>query len=114
MPKKKAETPGATLPSDLKAPIHIELTTGIGLWGRKPLKRAEIARQVSKKVAERFDALMKHYKIRTNSADKWTHLSFRLAEELGVMVITLEQPKGPGAPRVWSTAGDLLIQRKIS
>jgi hypothetical protein len=111
MPKKKAETSGATLPSDLKAPIHIELTTGIGLWGRKPLKRTEIAQQVSKKVAERFDALMKHYKIRTNSSDKWTHLSFRLAEELGVMVITLEQPKGPGAPRVWSTAGNLLIQR---
>jgi hypothetical protein len=111
MPKKKAETPGATLPSDLKAPIHIELTTGIGLWGRKPLKRAEIARQVSKKVAERFDALMKHYKIRTNSSDKWTHLSFRLAAELGVMVITLELPKGPGAPRVWSTAASLLLQR---
>jgi hypothetical protein len=111
MPKKKAKSPGANLPGDLKAPIHIELTTGIGLLGTKPLTRAEIARQISKKVAERLDALMKHYKIRTNSSDKWSHLSFRLAEELGVMVITSEQPKRSGAPRIWSTAGSLLVQR---
>ena len=111
MQKKKATTPGANLPGDLKAPIHFELTTGIGLWGSRSLTRAEIAQQVGKKVAKRFDALMKHYRIPTNSPDRWTRLSFRLAEELGVMVITPEQPRGSGAPRIWSPAGSLLVQR---
>jgi hypothetical protein len=111
MPKKKAETPGASLPKDLKAPIYVELTTGIGVWGTKPLKRAEIERQINEKVAKRLDALMKHYKIPLKSPDRWKLLSCRLAEELGAMVITLEQSKAPGAPRVWSTAASLLIQR---
>jgi hypothetical protein len=111
MQKKKATTPGANLPRDLKAPIQLELTTGIGIWGSRSLTRTEIAQQVAKKVANRFDAIMKHYAIPTNSSDSWTHLSFRLAEELGIMTITLEEPKGPGAPRIWSTAGSLLIQR---
>ena len=111
MQKKKATAPGANLPRDLKAPIQLELTTGIGLWGSKSLTRAEIAQQVAKKVANRFDAIMKHYAIPTSSSDRWMHLSFRLAEELGMMVITSEQPKGSGAPRIWSAAGSLLIQR---
>ena len=112
MQKKKATAPGANLPRDLKAPIQLELTTGIGIWGSKSLNPAEIAQQVAKKVANRFDAIMKHYAIPTNSSDRWTHLSFRLAEELGMMVIIVEQPKGPGAPRSWSHhEGSLLIQR---
>jgi hypothetical protein len=28
-----------------------------------------------------------------------------------MMVITLEEPKGPGAPRIWLKEGNLLIQR---
>jgi hypothetical protein len=111
MQKKKPKRPGANLPPDLKVPIQLELTTGIGLWGSRSLTRVEIAQQVAKKVAKRFDALMKHYRIPTNSSDKWTRLSFRLAEELGVMVIAFEQPNGPGAPAIWLKAGDLLIQR---
>jgi len=112
MQKKKATAPGANLPRDLKAPIQLELTTGIGVWGSRSLAPAEIAQQAAKKVANRFDAIMKHYAIPTNSSDRWTHLSFRLAEELGMMVITLEQPQGPGAPRIWSHhEGSLLIQR---
>jgi hypothetical protein len=111
MQKKKATTPGASLPRDLKAPIQLELTTGIGLWGSRSLTRAEIAQQWAKKVANRFDAILKHYAIPTNSSDRWSRLSFRLAEELGMMVITLEQPKGPGAPRIWLKEGNLLIQR---
>ncbi len=111
MQKKKATTPGANLPGDLKAPILLELTTGIGLWGSRSLTRAEIEQQVGQKVAQRFDALMKHYGIPTNSSARWTRLCFRLAEELGAMVITPEQPKGSGAPRIWPTAGSLLVQR---
>jgi hypothetical protein len=107
MQKNKA----TNLPRDLKAPIQLELTTGIGLWGSRSLTRAEIAQQVAKKVANRFNAVMKHYAIPTNSSDRWTHLSFRLAEELGMLVITLEEPKGPGAPRIWSTEGNLLVRR---
>ena len=111
MQKKKATTPRANLPRDLKEPIQPELTTGIGLWGSRSLTRAEIAQQVAEKVANRFDAILKHYAIPTNSSDRWSRLSFRLAEELGMMVITLEQPKGPGAPRIWLKEGNLLIQR---
>jgi hypothetical protein len=111
MQKKKATTPRANLPRDLKEPIQLELTTGIGLWGSRSLTRAEIAQQVAEKVANRFDAILKHYAIPTNSSDRWSRLSFRLAEELGMMVITLEQPKGPGAPRIWLKEGNLLIQR---
>src|SRR5262249_31103938 len=77
----------------------------------RSLTRAEIAQQVVKKVANRFDAIMKHYAIPTNSSDRWTDLSFRLAEELGMLVITLEEPKGPGAPRIWPTEGNLLVRR---
>jgi hypothetical protein len=110
MPKKKAKTPGANLPSDLKAPMHIELMTGFGLLETRPLTKTELAQQVCKKVGERFDALMKHYKIPTNSSDRWAELSFCLAEELGVMVITTERPKGPGAPHVLQAAS-LLLQR---
>jgi hypothetical protein len=95
----------------LKAPIQLELTAGIGLWGSRSLTRAEIAQQAVKKVANRFDAIMKYYAIPPNSSDRWIDLSFRLAEELGMLVITLEEPKGPGAPRIWSTEGNLLLRR---
>jgi hypothetical protein len=111
MPKKTPKKSGASLPSEFRAPIYVEAATGIGLWQRKFLTRAEIVEQASKQIDNKFKALMKHYRIPINSSDRWKHLSRCLAEELGLMVITLERPKGPGAPRIWLKEGDILVKR---
>jgi hypothetical protein len=95
--KKAGGKPRAKLPKELKQAIYISL----GIW-RQGLTSDEIKRQLHQQVNKKLKALMNHYNILTNSSDKWKDLSFCLAEELGLMTVTLDQPKGPGKPSVWS------------
>jgi hypothetical protein len=111
MPKKTANQPGTDFPGDLKYPIYVELTKGIGVWGTKPRTPAEIAEEASKQVAKKFEALMRHYGIRANSSEKWQQLSLCLAQELGLMDITFERPRGAGAPPIWLAAEAELVKR---
>jgi hypothetical protein len=105
--KKAGGKPRAKLPKELKQAIYISL----GTW-RRGLTSDEIKRQLYQKVTKKIEALMKHYKIPANSSDKWKDLSFCLAEELGLMTVTLDQPRGSGKPRVWSYAeAKRLVQR---
>jgi hypothetical protein len=107
VPKKPVKIPGANIPRRLKTPISIKYP---GLW-KGSLTRAEIIRQISQEVDQKFVALMNYYRIPLRSPDKWKNLSLRLAEELGLMVVTDELPKGPGRPRVSSEAQNLLVER---
>jgi hypothetical protein len=89
----------------------VELTTGIGVWGTKQRTLAEIAEEASKQIAKKFEALMRHYGIRANSSEKWQQLSLCLAQELGLMDITFERPRGAGAPPIWLAAEAELVRR---
>jgi hypothetical protein len=107
VPKKPVKILGANLPRRLKTPICVKYP---GLW-KGSLTRPEIIRQISQEVDQKFVALMNYYKIPPRSPDKWKNLSLCLAEELGLMVVTDELPKGPGRPRVSSKAQNLLVER---
>ena len=107
MPRKAIKKPGASLPSGLRAPIQIE---NLGLW-LGSLTRDEIIKQLSEQADEKLNALVKHYNIPLHSPEKWKHLSWCLAEELGLMEVTLKRPKKPHASRVWSEKESLLVER---
>jgi hypothetical protein len=93
MSKKTPKKCGANLPSELRAPIYVEVTTGLGLWQTKPLTKIEIIKQASKLTNQRLEVLMRHYRISPSSSNKWQRLSFHLAKELGLMDITFEKPR---------------------
>src|SRR5262249_55725713 len=107
MPKKTIKKPGVNLPSDLRLPIQIE---SLGLWPAS-LTRDEIIKQLSEQADEKLNALMKHYNIPLHSHEKWKHLSWCLAEELGLMEATFKRHKKPHASRVWSEKESLLVER---
>jgi hypothetical protein len=105
MPRKAIKKP--SLPSGLRAPIQIEC---LGLWPGS-LTRDEIINQLSEQGGEKLNALMKHYNIPLHSREKWKHLSWCLAEELGLMEATFKRPKKPHASRVWPEKESLLVER---
>jgi hypothetical protein len=107
VPKKPVKSPGANIPRRFKTPISVKYP---GLW-KGSLTRAELIRQISQEVDQKFVALMNYYRIPLRSPDKWKNLSLRLAEELGLMVVVDELPRGPGRPRVSSEAQNLLVER---
>jgi hypothetical protein len=107
VPRKAIKKPGASLPSGLRAPIQIE---SLGLW-LGSLTRDEIIKQLSEQADEKLNALVKYYKIPHHSPEKWKHLSWCLAEELGLMEVMLKRPKKPHASRVWSEKESRLVER---
>ena len=107
MPKKTIKKPGVNLPSNLRLPIQIK---SLGLWIGS-LTRAEIRKQLSEQAEKRLVALLKHFNIPLHSPDKWKHLCFCLAEEFGLMEVTLKLPKKPHPSRVWAEKEHLLIER---
>jgi hypothetical protein len=113
MPTKPPTQPGADVPNDLKKPLFIETSTGLGLWGTKSLSRAEIAKNISEQIDKRLEAYLRHYGIPLNSADKYKELSCRLLEDFGWLSLTTEQTERPsaGAPRIWLTEGSSLVKR---
>jgi hypothetical protein len=112
MPERTRKKSGASLPSKFRAPIYVKTTTGIGLWQTRFLTPVEIAEQITRQIHEKFRALMRHYEILADSSGKWMHLSWCLAEELGLMTIEPEESKkSPGGPRIWLKEGDILIKR---
>jgi hypothetical protein len=107
MPRKAIKKPGASFPSGLRGPIQIE---SLGLWPGS-LTRDEIIKQLSEQGGEKLNALVKHYNIPLHSPEKWKHLSWCLAEELGLMEVMLKRPKKPHASRVWSEKEIRLVER---
>ena len=53
---------------------------------------------------------MKYYRISPSPSDKWQRLSLHLAKELGLIVITVEEP-GSREKFGQLKAGDTLIER---
>ena len=104
--KKAGGKPKTKMLKELKQAIYISLN----IW-RRGLKSNEIKTQLRQQVNKKLKALMNHYNIPTNSSDKWKDLSLCLAEELGLMTVTLDQPRGSGAPPVWSKAERRLLER---
>jgi hypothetical protein len=109
VPPKPPKQPGA----DLKKPLFIETKTGLGLRGTKPLRRSEIAKNISEQVDKRLEEILRHYGIPVDSSDKYKELSCRLLADFGWLSLTTERIEQPsaGAPRVWSTKGSSLIER---
>jgi len=105
MAKRTTKKPG--LPRELRAAIQIESP---GLW-IGALTHEEISKQISRQAEKKLAAMMKHFNIPPHSPYKWKHLSFCLAKEFGLMVVTLKLPKKPHASRVWSEKEHLLIER---
>jgi hypothetical protein len=105
--KKIHKKSKGNLLKDFRRPIYVEF---IGLWTPPD---TEIRRLVNQQVDERLKALITHFNIPARSTDKWWYLSFCLAQELKLMTVTFEGPKGPGKPRVWfgSKTERRLVQR---
>jgi hypothetical protein len=101
------------LPQILRQPIFIELKTGISVLQTRLFTEAELLEQLSRKVEERLAALLNHYNISIEASDKWKVLSCRLAEQLGLLVLTTEQPQ-IGRPRLssmenWIRSGGAML-----
>jgi hypothetical protein len=112
--QRRAKPPnGVKFSKELKEPIFINTTTGLGLWGTKPLKRSEIAKNISEKVERRLEEFLRHYGIPLDSPHRFKKLSCSLLRDFGLLSLTFEGEKRPraGAPRVWSTEGTALVKR---